>query len=173
MKRLLAITLLLTLSAPAFAGQMYGAFSLGHSSESDLSGAGQTASGPSYSALFGFHIDRNFAYEVGFTSLFSDADISNAAGKKTIKGLEFAGVASYPLGGRFSAYARIGYSNLDVTNSAGPVVSNLVGFVYGAGLQYDINEEMGVRTGYKIFNLTSQTGDAIVNNAYVAMLYNF
>lgn len=173
MKKLLTVILLATLSAPVWAEHMYGSLSLGSSNETDLSNTGQTASGSSRSLMFGFHIDPHFAYEVGYVSLLSNAAIANRAGNKTIHGLEFAGVASYPVNSQFSAYVRIGYANLDASYSAGPQLSNLVGFVYGAGLQYNLNETIGIRTGYKIFNLTSQTGDAIVNNAYAAMLYNF
>ena len=171
--KILLIALLSVFSSPVFSEHMYGSFSLGTASESDLISAGQTASGMSYSLLFGFHINKNFAYEVGYTSLFSSASVANAATKKTLRGIEVAGVGNYPVDEQFSIFARLGYANMDPSYSSGPVVENLVGFDYGLGAQYDINQKISVRAGYNIYNFTSHSGDSIVNNTYASVQYNF
>lgn len=167
------IVLLSTLSTPTFAEHMYGSISAGHASEADLAASGQTASGMSYSLLFGFQINENFAYEVAYTSLFSEAGIANTSTKETLRGIEVAGVGSYPLNGQLSIFGRLGYANMDPSYSAGPLVENLVGFVYGLGVQYDIDKKIGIRSGYNIYNLTSPSGDSIVGNAYASVLFRF
>jgi len=171
--KLLLIVWLSVLAGPALSEHLYGSVSLGNAAESDLSGTGNTASGMSYSVLFGFHINKNFAYEVGYVSLFSNANISNVTTKETLKGIEVAGVGQYPLNEQFSVFGRLGYANMDPSCSPGPLVENLVGFVYGVGAQYDISKQINVRAGYNIYNLSSHTADSIVNNAYASVLYNF
>lgn len=174
MRKILAASLLLTLSLPAAAEQhLYGALALGSAREADLSGMGQTASGTSAGATFGFHMNKNFAYEVSYISLLSNASIANSTASRTIHGAELAGVANCFLGEQFSIYGRLGYANLDQTYSTGVAVSNLVGFIYGGGVQYDLNSTISLRAGYQIANLTGKSGDTIVNDAYASLLYNF
>ncbi len=174
MRKILVTTLLLILSVPAVAEQqIYGALSVGNANEADLSGLGNTASGTSAGATFGFHMNKNFAYEVSYLSLLSNAKISNSTASRTIHGAELAVVANCFVGQNFSVFGRLGYANLDQPYSTGIAVSNLVGFIYGGGVQYDLNSTISVRAGYQIANLTGKSGDAIVNDAYASLLYNF
>lgn len=172
MKKLLVIALLSALTAPAFAENMYGSLSLGNTSDADLTGLGQTASGMSYSLLFGYKVNKNFAAEIGYTSLLSNASITNTTVTETKNGFEVAGIGSYPINEQFSIYARLGYANLNASYSPGSSATN-TGLVYGPGVQYDINKEIGVRAGYNIYNTLGSSGDSIDNNAYVSALYNF
>jgi OOP family OmpA-OmpF porin len=171
--KLLAVALLSALTAPAFAENMYGSLSLGSASDQDLSGAGQSSTGMSYSLLFGYKVNKNFAAEIGYTSLLSSASVTNtAATTETTNGFEVAGIGSYPINDQFSIFGRLGYASLNASYSPGTTAS-LSGFVYGPGVQYDISKEIGVRVGYNIYNTQGSSGDSIVNNAYASALYSF
>lgn len=171
-KKLLAIALLSALTAPAFADNLYGSLSLGNTNDADLTGLGQIASGMSYSLLFGYKANKNFAAEVGYTSLLNGASVANTNSTETKNGFEVAGIGSYPINDQFSVYGRLGYVSLNASYSPGSSATN-TGLVYGPGVQYDINKEIGVRVGYNIYNTSSSSGDSIDNNAYVSALYNF
>jgi OOP family OmpA-OmpF porin len=170
---ILIFALIFSFSLPASSEHMYGAISIGNTSETDLSGLGQTASGMSYSVLFGFHLNKKFAYELGYSSLLSNATVANVTTKKTLRGIEVAGVASYPIDEQYSLFGRLGYANMDPSYSSGPLVETDVGFVYGVGAQYELSKQIGIRAGYNIYNFTSRSGDSIENNAYASVQYNF
>lgn len=171
-KKLLAIALSSVLTAPAFADNLYGSLSLGSASDQDLTGASQTSTGTSYSLLLGYKLNNNFAGEVGYTALLSSANVANTTSTETANGFEVAGIGSYPINDQFSVYGRLGYASLNQSYSPG-TSATLNGFVYGPGIQYDFNKEVGIRVGYNIYNTQSSSGDSIINNAYASALYNF
>ena len=181
-KNLLVIALLSALTAPAFAEDMYASIGLGSSAIPD-DGSGITASGLSYSLLFGYKINKNFAAEVGYTSLLSSATMNGlsagATGSVTANGFEIAGIGSYPINDQFSVFYRLGYASMSVTpNVSAPGYTNNTsqtnaGLVYGPGIQYDINKQIGVRVGYNIYNLPGSNGDVIINQPYVSASYGF
>lgn len=171
-KKLLAVALLSALTVPAFADDMYGSISVGSASDQDLSGLSQTSTGTSYSLLLGYKVNNNFAGEIGYTSLLSNAGVANTTSTETANGFEVAGVGSYPINEQFSIYGRLGYASLNQSYSPG-TSATLNGFVYGPGVQYDINKDFGIRVGYNIYNTQSSSGDSIINNAYASALFNF
>jgi hypothetical protein len=173
LKRLLLFILLCSINELAHSRPMYGSISAGLASEADMTGKGQTPLGISYSILFGFDINKNFAYEVGFTSLYSNASIPNSSSKISLKGLEVSGVGHLPISDRISLFARLGYANMDPTYSSSPHAFNLVGFVYGSGVQYKVDAEICLGVGYNIYNMTSPSGDLIVNNSYLSAKFSF
>lgn len=171
--KILVMALLSSIAAPAFADtNMYGSLSLGSASDQDLSGLSQTANGMSYSLLLGYKVNKNFAAEVGYTSLLSSASVANTTSTETTNGFEVAGIASYPINDNFSVYGRLGYVSLNASYSPGSSATNN-GFVYGPGVQYDFSKDVGARVGYNIYNTQSSSGDSIINNAYASVLYAF
>lgn len=172
-KKFLSFALLSTLTVPAYSSDLYGSLSLGSTSDIDVNTLNLSSSGMSYGVLFGYNVNKNFAAEVGYSSLLSGASVSNTTlTTETIDGFEVAGIGSYPIFAQLSLYARLGYVRLTQTYSQSPS-TNLTGFVYGPGIQYDFNKKLGIRVGYNIYNTGGSGGDVILNNANASAIYNF
>lgn len=176
-KKIFAIALLSTLMAPALAENMYGALSLGSAFDNDLAGFGQTSNDMSYNLMLGYKINKNFAAEIGYSSFLSDAGVANTvATTETADGFEAAGIGMLPFNDKLAVFGRLGYANLSAKYSLNGAVGRteyLSGLVYGAGVQFDINKQIGVRVGYNIYNTQGSRGDSIINNTYASALYNF
>jgi OOP family OmpA-OmpF porin len=175
--KIFALALLSALTAPVFAENMYASLALGSAFDDDLSGFAQTSTGMSYSLMFGYKINKNFAAEIGYTSLLSTASVANTvATTETANGYEVAGVGTYPINEQISAFGRLGYTSLNqnyVLNTAVGSIESLSGFVYGLGAQYDINKIIGLRVGYNIYNTQGSRGSSIISNTNISALYAF
>lgn len=171
--KFLSFALLSTLAVPAYSSDIYGSLSLGSANDVDTNSLNLSSSDTSYSVLLGYNVNKNFAVEVGYSSLLRGAAVSNTtATTETIDGYEVDGIGRYPISAQFSIYARLGYVSLTQTYSQSPSIS-ITGFVYGPGIQYDFNNKFGVRLGYNIYNTSGSSGDVVLNNTSASAIYNF
>ena len=116
-----------------------------------------TTSTTDYSVLGGYQINKNFAVEAQYISLgnFSDKGISHTA-----NGYAATAVGILPFNDQWSAYAKLGYANTTLGNSGNNQTGNTSrnAVTYGAGAQYNVNQQLGVRLGYDNYGVAAGSG---------------
>ncbi len=192
-KTALTLTFLSIFSLPASAEGLYGSFSLGNASTTDMTEAGKSASSVSYALMLGYEFNPYFSEEIGYTSLLSDASLSGYTGSTdttvSTDGIEVAALVSWPVSEQLSIFGRIGYAVLTTSGNlswGSFTIKNLNGLVYGPGIRINLSKEFDIRAGYTIYTLngssawTSQNGstwtnngDAVINNNYLTGTYHF
>lgn len=149
MKKIAALIFFAVAAAPAFAEEsgIYAGITLGSASNKTV-GANTltTNSAGVYGGLLGYQFNKNLAVEGQFTgsSKFSTATWSGKA-----DALSITAVGILPLNDSFSLYGKLGMarSSTKVSGTAAYTNGNRTAATYGAGVQYDINKQYGVRLG--------------------------
>ena len=143
----------------------------------------------------GYHYNRNWGVEVAYTRIddSTNSEISGSdSATETLNGSSFgaAAVGTYPLSESFDVFAKLGLArttlkyqrdlNVGGVPTSGSASGTKVNLVYGLGLQYNFNEQWGLRLQY--LNLGSiqvgSAGDAYDSNIGVHVyslggVYNF
>jgi len=68
-----------------------------------------------------------------------------------INAWELVGVASFPLGNRFSVYGKLGFAMWEVDFPGGS--DDGTDLTYGAGVQYDLTPKLGLRGQWQRYDI--------------------
>jgi OOP family OmpA-OmpF porin len=153
--RLIALSSVLVLAAAgARAEGLYIGGAIGQSH--DKSGADSTLaitdhSGTGLKAWGGWSFDEHFGVEAGYVDL---GKFGSPAGDVKASGYYLDGVGTLPLGNNFSALARIGAFRGTLRDAVGDSDSG-TNVKVGAGLQYDLTKNVGVRGEWERYRLDS------------------
>ena len=143
-----------------------------------------------YKLFGGYKINRNFALEGGYFDLgrfgFTATTVPPGTldGSIRLKGLNLDAVGILPISEKFSAFGRVGmnyaqardsFSGTGLVNVTNPNPSKReANYKYGAGLQYDFTESLGMRLEaerYRINDAVGNKGD--VDLFSVGLIYRF
>ncbi len=186
-------TAILAVSSAAMAEGLYWGGSIGRSKAKEEC-AGVTVSCDDKSAAWkifgGYQANRNFAVELGYADLGKTKASGVASGvnvdaKSKVNAWDLVGIASLPLGNKFSLYAKLGVYRGQVkdsaTGSAGGFttaapasgINNRATFGFGAGL--DINQNIAVRAEWQKYKGMGgdSTGRSSIDVLGVGLLYRF
>ena len=139
----------------------------------------------------GYQFNKNFAVEGGYFNLgqFGYTATTVPAGSLTgnikLQGLNLDAVGMFPLGDKFSVFGRLGLQYAEAKDnfsSTGIVATptnpnpskSAANYKYGAGLQYDFNESLGMRLEgerYRIDDAIGNEGDVDVYS--LGLIYRF
>jgi OmpA-OmpF porin, OOP family len=97
--------------------------------------------------LGGYQVNRYFAAELGYHNL---GEASAAAGATEGKAWELVGVGAYPFANQFSVYGKLGVYRGELKGPSGK--ENNSDLTYGAGLQYDLLKNVGLRGEWQRYN---------------------
>jgi len=146
-----------------------------------------------YKLFGGYKFNRNFALEGGYFDLGRFSFIANTAttvpagtlsGDIRIRGVNLDAVGILPITERFSAFGRVGMNYAEARDSfTGTGLVNVIrpnpskreaNYKFGAGLQYDFTESLGMRLEaerYRINDAVGNKGD--VDLFSVGLVYRF
>ncbi len=116
-----------------------------HDKGSQLDGLDASRSDTGLKVYGGYSFTPNFSLEAGYADL---GQFDNAARGLRAKAWYLDGVATVPLGNNFSALARIGAVQGKLNDTALGSDTG-TGYKLGAGLQYDIDRNLGVRAEWE------------------------
>ena len=117
----------------------------------------------------GYGITPNFGIEAGYANL---GKFSSSAGNVKGDGVFVDGVGTLPLGNNFSALGRVGVFN-------GKLDSSLAGsdrgtsYKFGAGVQFDIDKNLGVRGEWERYRFDALGTKANTDLYSVGVNYRF
>lgn len=106
--------------------------------------SGSSTNNYSLGANLGYNFNQYFATEIGYNHLWLAASPSNSNGQVGVEDIGVKG--TIPLGDVFALYGRAGvagYQNVGGANG-GNFVNN-IGVLYGAGAQWSLNKNWGLR----------------------------
>ena len=104
-----------------------------------------------FRVLAGYKINRTFAAEIGYSSLFDKGDVEATA-------IELVGIGSFPITNQFSVFGKLGFANVDV-EVAGES-EDKTELTYGIGVQYDFSPKLGVRAQWQRYD-TEEEADVM------------
>lgn len=109
----------------------------------------------------GYQINRNFAAELGYGMLFDKSGVEVTA-------WELVGIASFPLGNKFSVFGKLGFAMWDA--DAGIFGSaDGTDLTYGVGLKYDLTPKFAIRGQWQRYDIDDADGDLFS----VGIIYKF
>ena len=146
-----------------------------------------------YKLFAGYKFNRNFALEGGYFDLGRFSFLANTAttvpagtlsGDIKLKGVNLDAVGILPFTQRFSAFGRVGLNYADTRDSfTGTGLVNVLrpnpskreaNYKFGAGLQYDFSESLGMRLEaerYRVNDAVGNKGD--VDLVSLGLVYRF
>jgi opacity protein-like surface antigen len=105
--------------------------------------------------LGGYQINRNFSAELGYTNL------GEFSGTK-VNAWELVGVGLFPINNQFGIYGKLGGHHSEAKDG-GSETGN--GLTYGAGLQFDLSRNLGLRGEWqrydKLAGISDLKGDVL------------
>ncbi|NNM78989.1 MAG: porin family protein [Gallionella sp.] len=171
MKKLSIAVLLSTavISSAAFASDQgfYVGGNVGQASTNFTGLTSKTAT--AVSVLGGYQINKNFAVEAQYGDFGSITPNGGTSAKITEYGVSAVGML--PFSDQWTGLVKLGYANTSIATN--PNTSNN-SVSYGLGVQYNVNQQLGVRAGYDAYkvggtntnNTTATTGVASVGVVY-------
>jgi len=143
-----------------------------------------------YKLFGGYQLNRNFAVEGGYFDLGKFGFTANTlppgtlTGRIKVRGLNLDLVGSLPVTERFALFARVGANHAEARDTfsgtglvhvlnANPR-SRETNIKYGAGLQYAINDRLGIRAEverYRIDDAVGNKGD--IDMLSIGLIYRF
>ena len=109
----------------------------------------------------GYKINRNFAAELGYSSLFDKGGVEVTA-------WELVGIASFPVANQFSVFGKLGFAMWDV--DAGVFGSDDgTDLTFGLGVQYDFTPKLGLRGQWQRYDVSDADADVFS----VGVVYKF
>jgi OOP family OmpA-OmpF porin len=114
----------------------------GHIGQSDIDELNEKDT--SFKVLGGYQINKNFAVEAGYIDF---GKVSSGPVNVKANALELVGVGSLPITNQFSVYGKLGFARGEVKASSplGSATEDSVEVTYGAGVQYDVSRNLGIR----------------------------
>ena len=174
-KKLLVVTLLSALAAPAFAKDDSGMYLVG--TAGNTSNISNVENAPSLSGLIGYQFGYFFSVEGGMSLLVDKANyivppvgytgVGSTYTSTSLAGSQFAAVIHLPMTDDLSILLRGGYTSMERTNAPSPpeVETAWKGNLYGLGVQYLLPYQftnhkvrIGLRAGVDKYNLKDPTG---------------
>jgi OOP family OmpA-OmpF porin len=138
-----------------------------HSTINGVSGGG---SGVGLKLYGGYQLSPNFAVEGG---AFGLGHIDNATGRVQTRGVYLDAVGRYPLGTNWSVLGTAGLAAARFNSSPGGH-DDSPGLKLGAGVQYDISEQVALRAQYDRYHFTgAYDGKANIGQTTVGVRYAF
>ena len=118
--------------------------------------------------LGGYQINRNFAVEGAYASLF-DKEIQGV--NVEVTAFELVGVASFPLADKFSVFGKLGFAMWEAEASAFGISASDDGtdLTYGVGLQYDLTPKFAVRGQWQRYDIDGDDADMLS----IGLIYRF
>lgn len=113
--------------------------------------------------LGGYQLNRNFAAEVGYTNL-------GEFGATKVNAWELVGVGLFPLGNQFGIYGKLGGHHSEVKDG-GSESGN--GLTYGAGVQYDLSPNLGLRGEWQRYDKLAGISDLKSDVLSVGAVWRF
>ena len=194
MKKIIAIAVLSTLTAPAFAGSIdmtgfYAGATLGVGNANFTAPVGSGVlvdnpkSKPVYGVVGGYRYNKNLAVELAYTGA-SYFNTTTAAGVKYLsKQIAFSvsAIGTYPINDAFSVFGKLGLARTSAENNA-VAEQNIsrTGVVYGVGAEYKFTPNIAARLGVDRYAVTAtiptvlgsqQNSNATTINA--GLIYSF
>lgn len=109
----------------------------------------------------GYQINRNFAAELGYSSLFDKDGVDLTA-------WELVGIAAFPVANQFSVFGKLGLAMWDV--DAGALGSDDgTDLTFGLGVQYDFTPKLGLRAQWQRYDVSDADADVYS----VGIVYKF
>lgn len=99
--------------------------------------------------LGGYQLNRNFAAELGYTHL-------GEFGGTKVNALELVGVGLFPINNQFGIYGKLGGHHSEAKDG-GSESGN--GLTYGAGLQFDLSPNLGLRGEWQRYDKLAGISD--------------
>jgi OOP family OmpA-OmpF porin len=118
-----------------------------------------TTDDTSFKFLGGYQINRTFAAEAAYAMLLDN-------GGTEVTAMELAGVASFPIANRFSAFGKLGLANIE-SEAAGQSADDTE-LTFGFGVQYDVSPNLGIRGQWQRYNTDNE-----VDVLSVGVVYKF
>jgi OOP family OmpA-OmpF porin len=171
-------------------GSWYGGVGIG---QSNFKGSCDGVSGPGISCsetdtagkIFGgYQLNRNFAFEVGYTDLGQTTASVTGSGSLSIgaTGVEFTGIGMLPLDWRFSLFAKLGFFSWkldfkDRTGLFGSSSASGTNPTFGFGAKYDFTRNTAVRGEWQRYkdvgDPNSNAGQGDIDFLGVSVLVRF
>jgi OOP family OmpA-OmpF porin len=131
--------------------------------------------------LAGYQINRNFAAEIGYHDLGeSKASFGSTSGSIKVKAVELVGIGAFPVLPVLSIYGKIGgyYAKTELSSNipgVGSADDNNTGLTYGAGVQWDVLRNLGLRLEWQRYDDvgSDSTGEGDINVISVGALWRF
>lgn len=95
----------------------------------------------------GYDYSERVAFEVGYNSLGSFA---SSTSKSEVSGFEFAALGKMPLNDQISLFGKAGLFKWTADNTTGK--RSAADFMFGAGVDYKMNDNMSLRGEWERFN---------------------
>ncbi len=198
----IATALSLCVAAPAFAaksGNYYDAYDArDHSNRNDrmargskmyigLSGGQQSTNIPNlsatstntsstaYSVFAGYSFNEYFAAELAYAN-FGTIDLITPTDTMKSSAGSLSAVASMPLGRVASLFIKGGYASTTTEVTSSGVVSptdSTSGGTYGAGIQLNAGNRVGIRIGYDTYRMLVGTTNHNANVASLGVMFKF
>ena len=146
-----------------------GSIGSSHWKGDDVGAASTDRNDTAYKLYGGYGITPNFSVELGYANI---GKFSSSAGSLKADALYLDGVGTLPLGNGFSALGRVGVFN-------GKLDSSLAGsdrgtsYKVGAGVQYDIDKNLGVRGEWERYRFDALGTKANTDLYSVGVNYKF
>lgn len=146
-----------------------GSIGSSHWKGDDVGAASTDRNDTAYKLYGGYGITPNFGVELGYANV---GKFSSGAGSLKADALYLDGVGTLPLGNGFSALGRVGVFN-------GKLDSSLAGsdrgtsYKVGAGVQYDIDKNLGVRGEWERYRFDALGTKANTDLYSVGVNYKF
>lgn len=131
--------------------------------------AGSSQPEAGYRLVGGYNFTPVVALEVAYSM---NGSAKNSAGQKfTPNTSQIAAVGTFPLSDAFAIIGKLGYASNSLTGDAvtGCTTCSKSGLMYGAGAQFNINKEVGIRVQYESlgdftgYAAGSQIGGSAIN----------
>jgi OOP family OmpA-OmpF porin len=120
--------------------------------------------------LGGYQLNRYFSAELGYHNL---GEVSSAAGKTKGNAWELVGIGAWPLIEQVSVYGKLGAYRGELKGAGAKENNNAL--TYGAGLQYDLTKQVGLRGEWQRYNKMGggSIAETKVDVLSVGVLYRF
>ena len=106
--------------------------------------------------LGGYQLNRNFAAELGYGTLFDKDGVEVTA-------WDLVGVGILPLNNQFSVYGKLGFAMWEAEGPGGSVDGT--DLTYGVGAQYDLTPKLGLRLQWQRYDTDDEEADAFTLGA--------
>lgn len=184
MKKVLAVALLSTVAAPAFAGSVdltgfYAGVTVGQGGASFTAPAGLVVENPKskpvYGVFGGYRYNQNLAAEVAYTGV--SYAYTTVAGFRYLSkqiALSVAAVGTLPLNDDFSLLGKLGVaaSSSESNNIAGEQNTRRFAPTFGIGAEYKFTPNVAARVTYDVYSVAMTFPTTLVKQNSTAKVAN-
>jgi OOP family OmpA-OmpF porin len=165
MKRILLLAIVSAIATPAFADDsgFYSGTSIGRTSVDNPTLFPLTKSTDNvFGGFIGYRINDNFGVEGAYTGI---GRYANATQSGKADALSLSAVGYLPVSEKFQLYGKLGMAYAMGKSAKGGLSNaNHFGPTYGVGVQYDVNDKIGLRFG--VDRYTAAVDEGSVTRTY-------